>query len=848
MKKTRFTIRKFVTAHSADANALPRARAWGLKVKPLYPGRLTSRQRKAAAAAQTIQSLDIDLSKADSRVDLRHDESSNTLRGVAAPTLTAIAPAAADVPGGLVRLPDGRECHIVYSDGSLTAIVDFQPSVITTLDAAPRFVLPTDGGASLLVMPATGSPRLFHCDPSDGSWSSGTLFPDLPAITLVKNDLDTCSVDIPAFTLADTYGSTSRQLSDRDVASVTSRLADAYATLAGHATARGLFFQPVLARYRLRGADGRVVYTSAPIVVSPDKGLQATLSTLTLSGDGMRAATFTPLHATLFSVGHTFASPLPEQWSRLLRGVEILVTPQLHPFSAALPSQTLFTSSSATRLTFTASTPGADSAGKSTLPASAAVALIDHDEDSALWLPQSIRPAYSLERELSIVAALLSKAVTSPTDSDMLLRRLSPPHSFTAGCGARNGDLIAWANLKVLPFEGYSPAEMVIGRAHSLWESVPMAAAVTLDDGSVQVNALTATNTEIASISPLLVYPLPHATDLTLVIGKKKVSVKLRPSPSGRFAYWLSPDLAPLTPDDSLPSFLMPAASPRAVDLPGAVLLASAEAPLEPMAASCGDESEISALFAVEKSAHSFSWAEPHFYALGAGGVFSIAPASGRTDLRATRIDSRPLLAPDLATAIPGGIAAVLARRIVTFIGSRHTDLPGLCDASSLAWCQLHNELWAASLDGSQALVSDLSGSSRWTHTLPAAGSRILSAGAIGRIISPSGQVYDLNGELSSSMARVQLSASLPCTLPPGSVATMRLPLFGARLTGSVSLSASHDADAPSAAEATLFRLAFPSPGSSPLHPIAESFIVPHCHHLTLRLDITGAGITIPTS
>lgn len=444
----------------------------------------------------------------------------------------------------------------------------------------------------------------------------------------------------------------------------------------------------------------------------------------------------------------------------------------------------------------------------------------------------------------------MRRDLPQPDGTQKLLRRLSPPHTFTAACGATSGDLTVWGNLTVTRFQGYSPAEMVTGRPQPEWTPCPMAAAVTMADGEVMVKSLTVSDTQFISLSPLLVYPSPDAVAMKIVIGRKVVEVALRPSPSGRFAYWISDDLAPLTPGDSLPAFLLPSSHNVGVKMTGAMVMCRAETPLQPLTASQGDGSAIIALHALPHHSNSFNWAEPRFYALGSGGVYSLAPAGGRTSLRVTRLDSRPLRSASLATGIPGGMAAVIGNSLVAFIGNTSRQLIDECgEVTALGWLQAHNELLLTRTDTAEALVTDLTGLDRWTRTMPSAGAAIISEGDTARLSADTGMIFDLNCESRQGAVTVELTArSEPFDPEPGTLASLHLPLAGRDIKGEVRLTASHlsaeSTEGLHPDEATLFALTF-SGQSNPVHPLEESFILPHCHQLTLHVALRGSLITI---
>lgn len=116
-------------------------------------------------------------------------------------------------------------------------------------------------------MPAEGPARRFAAlRDADGqlSWNEIPLFPSLPPLMIVRRDVGTAVSTLPVMTLRSSYTTTSQQLGDTDRAAIDKAMREAYIALSDSALSRGRYIQPVVARYRLRGDGGRVLYTSAP--------------------------------------------------------------------------------------------------------------------------------------------------------------------------------------------------------------------------------------------------------------------------------------------------------------------------------------------------------------------------------------------------------------------------------------------------------------------------------------------------------------------------------------------------------------------------------------------------------
>ena len=229
---------------------------------------------------------------------------SGALTAVGLPATIASLPGAVGVEGGVYTLPDGSTCVTVYHEGALKQLVNGAITTVAHMDTPPRCVLPSEAG-SLIIIPATGLP-LIATPATDGRVAP--VVTPLPPLSLRCMAMGTVSASIAPVTLKGSYSSTSRTLTDTDRSTLDKAMREAYLRLSDRALLHGRHIQPVLACYRLIGDGGTVIHTSSPVLVGPDSGLQAIRTTLTLSGDGMRSMTATPLTATEFNVGYSFTS------------------------------------------------------------------------------------------------------------------------------------------------------------------------------------------------------------------------------------------------------------------------------------------------------------------------------------------------------------------------------------------------------------------------------------------------------------------------------------------------------------------------------------------------------------
>lgn len=623
-------------------------------------------------------------------------------------------------------------------------------------------------------------------------------------ISCSRVDGATISVTTPAITLKGTYTSASRSLATIDRDAIDTAVRKAYIELADLAMAHGRFIQPLVVRFTLSGRDGKTLYVSGPVIVGPKDGSQVTRLTLRLTGEGFRTVEPITLTATEFHPVATIAGDREGDMGKDSLMIGLHVSPQLHPLSTSLPGDITRESATSGVLTFIYTLPGVIPEKGPVRARDAAIAILDNLD--GILQPYRDTPVHaSAAAELSALQSVLAAKPSPPSAAgDALAVQLSCPHSFSAGSAARNGDLIAWGNIRPIPFDGYSAAELsttpIAGTV-----PVPTASLVDMTDGSAVVRAIVMTGRDLSAISPLVTYPSPDAVSTTLLVGRKVVTLPLAPTPGRRLAYFLSPTLGEIHFTDEREGFVLPAASPSTATFPSAIVISSASSPREPLAVTLGDASEVMTILPAVRHSNSFTVPSARFYVLGTGGVSSMTLNERRSAINLNILDRRPLRSPSAVAAIPGGIAAVLGSQLVLVRGSRPATLLDSCDATDLGWCGATGELWC--IDPSGITVTDLTASSIYTRD---------------RLLGDS----ELRG----------MTAGYTVTIPnrrrPGeSIYFTFTPPLGCR-GGRVTISYAHELsnDSP---RALLASFSLPR-DSSTSHPLTARIVIPHCHYITL--------------
>lgn len=743
------------------------------------------------------------------------------------------------VRGGCFTLHDGTRCVLVFHDGWLKAVLADEGAVMTLgrMEEAPACAIGIDDG--VIVMPAGGAaPRrwAFARDgDGEGLWSETELFPSLPPLMIARRDVGTAVAAMPALSLRDSYSTTSQRLSGTDQAIVDKAMRAAYINLCDGALLRGHYVQPVVARYRLIGEEGRVLYTSAPVIVAPQAGVQGVTTTLVLTGEGFRQVGATSLTATEFVPAIEHTRPTDAVWDALVRSVELLVSPQLHPYSDTLPGYTAKSGASATQLTLTARLAGMDplraAADEGGRPAASVTAILDNADTALTAGP----PASSTLSELKTLQSITSaRGAQTVTAESALMVNLSAPHRFGASTVARSGDQLAWGGLTVNPFAGYTLPEMAIA-APAGQSSVPTAVNVTMHDGSSVVSTAVMMQRGEPSLSPLLVYPSADAVEMTLLAGTKALTVPLTPTPCGRAAYYLSPDLRPLALTEERGGFAVPSASPRQRHYPSAVAVCQVARPFEAQAVSHGDGTAIQAILPAMRHSNSFTVPSARFYLFGRGGISSMTLSDSRTRVNLNLLDSRGVSGPQAVTPVAGGVAAIAGGALLTISGSRPVTLLEHCPATALGWCDRYGELWCIGAGGDdEALIT--SGDGKVMYTRSGIGiADVVSTGAGMMLTDAEGSMLDPADEVDGVLTEVTHTSTVSHKFTPGTTAMLLGGIFGEGVRGSIGLSVSHGA--PGRVAATLRRLTIT--GGDLNHPLSEPVRIPHSHSMTLTVNLT---------
>ncbi len=549
--------------------------------------------------------------------------------------------------------------------------------------------------SELLVFTSQGSTRVVN---SDGSWTILEEMTQPPAFSLEVVDTTVYNALIPEGTLTGSYLHGTGSLSKADAQSLRNDLLSTYHSLAEKARADGYMIQPVLARIRLIDEYFNVKFTGPTVLLGQFQLTDA----LEISAN-VTAATraVTAIQASAYNIGVRIPDTLPDGWQKHIWGLEVQTSTPLHilDYAASLNGSVL-ADSTGTSSTITCALPGVatDRGGElqrqavvwqslsrldSLLTTRSIKALSDEMAGKLITVNISTQDP---QQEREALTKALSKKVSQATGyTAVVARNCSEPHRFTATACALNGDTVLVANPTPVRYEGFPLTAMATSRGIGAWHAY---AQVALSDGSEKV-VWSGQGSSLAplALSPILSYPSPDATQMTIAILNSegtilKQTLPLTPDDAGRASYYIHPSLEPWLPSTTASVYLIPAEQRVATCHDGVVFNTLASNPLEPISALLAAPCAISALTPAARSSSSWDYGKSHFYAFSRFGVTAIGVGTTRTLSGANRISQLPVSTPQQVVWTDSAVYAI-SDTVTLFSVSGNRSTPLSCVSTS---------------------------------------------------------------------------------------------------------------------------------------------------------------------
>lgn len=612
---------------------------------------------------------------------------------------------------------------------ALSALTGGCPTTFGSTATPAYCAVATAYGAT--VMTDEGPQHVFKSrgENATGAVLAGTLPPVRP-VRLEAELRGTATLNFEAMTLTGCAVTAGRSLDSASLRRIERTMTEAYTDLALRTQAAGLWFQPVVAFYRIRATDGSTLYTSPPKILCAPSGWQgcAGIATpCTISGEAADRTVSIPAFQTTVDTFRIKATVppdlLPGEWMKRVAGVEICVSPQIHPFDAADKAACSITGGTAST-TITIALPGATSrlaslenrrmatarsvAARCT-EACAEVWRVDAGALSATEHHLTASHAATPSEESTAIKACTAKArgAASSDGSGSLLRQISAPHSFSARSVATDGDSTLWGDITPLPYPGYPPEEF-FGATNSSAEGEWDVLTVTEFMDGRTVSALTSgTGHAPLSLAPLASYPDAGAKSMTVWLRRgtavSKAAISLTPDERAGIALHLQGGLVPieLTPTaEPLPD--RGTATAPGERMPGAIASAPAWAPLSPKACVECSRAPIVAIVGAARSLSSWDFSRSHLHVFTSEGIYAVAVNASNRIASASLISARGVRSGEGVTATPEGTMAIAADGggaiLIKASKASAINLPE--GAESCVHCQATGRTWLTDSNG----------------------------------------------------------------------------------------------------------------------------------------------------
>ncbi len=592
---------------------------------------------------------------------------------------------------------------------------------LATLPSEPYCA--TASGETVIIMTSEGGFRVYHDEETD-KWSAAGLMPSLPAISIIASSTATFSSTIPARVLSGGYTRSQGNLTAADTNAISGDLLNAYNDICTKASNAGYYVQPVMACYRLYDKDGVMLYESAPVLVSTPSGFQCTEAIATTinasSGIFSNADPYT-LKATGFKLGIVSPELAESPWGETVAAVEITVTPQLHPVDFLAKASNRLEPSNATQGILRMYLPGtangmvASTAQRDKMT----IATAERMEMVASPIMLYAKPfAGGISATAGEIIETSCITMLTPAEEtkrhrqqlstkvpgrDRLLQDTNSPHSFTARTATATGDLITWGDITPRLFDGYAAGTFAATTGGGRWRACIKT--VSGSRGETVVWHGEGESNAPLTFSPLLSYPHPDATEMTIKVSYddgRTLSGKfpLKPSPNRRMAYYLSPEGKPIALDTELEAYVIPAEERKAERHPGTIMCSRTVSPTEVNSVLEVSQGRIATITPAVRSSSSWDFARTHLYAFTTTGIYAVSVSGTRKAIAANIIDPRGVAGEEAVTYNNDNVYAIADGQAIKVHGSQSETIDSQTGFKSIGWSGALNELWFITHDG----------------------------------------------------------------------------------------------------------------------------------------------------
>ncbi|MGM9846254.1 MAG: hypothetical protein ACI30K_08535 [Muribaculaceae bacterium] len=687
---------------------------------------------------------------------------------------------AAMPPGAMADYGQPR-CVVAHAEGG-HSIVASRGAVLTFAGgaAAQHFTLGAAGvpmvvaaGYDVIAGDTMGERYLFSRD-AEGAWHMRLFDAALPVVEMQTTDAGALSCHVDERQLSQTYSSGLR-LAHGDRLALSGDLCDAYRGIDAAARAAGVLWLPVVAYYRLYDSAGRLLLSSAPLLLMHPDGVGAVATDVVLTSADRRTVDAYDYTARAYKLALRLAAD--DEAARRVARLDLMVSPALHVSDlgdAGTCSLLSGLDDSFARLSLPAATLGVSArAPQSSRRCAAAVT----ERAAALCrCVYSLSKPFSAESERQItvefaaagdvsadIAAVKRAVATAVAPCSALAALVAQPNIVSAATSTAVGDTLVMASLMVRRFRGYGPAAYAVGYADRSWYGYTE---VTFADGSTRVYEASGASRAPIRFAPVLWHPSPEAVALTITVRvsgerTRSITAPLHRDATGRGALWVADGAAPFELTESGDAYSVPIETDSVLTMPQMVAVASVS---DPSAVTATAEVPAGCLHAIVAAAHqqsSWDFGRIRCFVGGDSGIYSMSVSIDRSRIGISRIDARGVASQQAMTPTDEGVAAIAGGDIVMLSASRSATVRSNCRGVALAWRATHRELWCIAAAGDADIACYDYGRRRYTIS-DAAIVAVLSDGCYALAETAAG-IVNLNDEGDGHDGEQSVAVELRC-------------------------------------------------------------------------------------
>lgn len=696
----------------------------------------------------------------------------------------------------LIALPEG-DMLLCYSGSTLYILDRSNDTIVMSHDTGSRIQTAEICGTRCVVYLSTGQLILNHTN--DDGWVAEPVTP-FPEVRIKRSGGRYAEVSVGERKLSGSYGLTDHILNATDNSALTADLLEGYRELRLSTDAARMFVQPVVVRCRYLDNNGRTIFVTPAVMLTPDGGFQCT-STITTAID---SSTGTRGGVTLTAESYRMEVEFPAAVRHDVAKVLIEATPQLEIVNFNGMAPTAVMRGTDGRLVIRTSLPISPSTAEGIQMMAQSV--IEHADSLFRTVAHVNAPfdgkghtlTFGAEEsgsdDLKSAITEMRKTLATPfreKSTNGITGGGNVPHTVTCSAVAKNGDTLLMGDLTLLPFRGYCLDTFGNSFSDEKWKGA-IAVEFAGEEGETVVRYCDGNTGSPTLLSPVLSYPRADATSMRIFFqsGGKCYERRfiLTPSRSGDCAFYVNPGLEPIDmTENESEFFIVTAEKPVGHRYPGTVATACTSTPSAPYCFRTLSNSRISAVSHALGSASGWDYVRSRFYIFSPDGTFTVI-TDDDTIRGINKVDSRGVSNGENVVGVTRRGVAVLTdsgdlllwRGIAPVSAGRSLD-------GRLGFDAVHDEFWlfgddrnltgpaekSAPFDSAVVMERTFSDSVISLHHLPE-----------GTIVRGRRGLYMLGEEYSSEeLVNVRFIRSLPVAAPVRG-ATVKQRRRGRRLRG----------------------------------------------------------------